>query len=558
MAVARSVPVVHSRRLARTFPGGVDLPTWVRLVVLALCTALALLTGGIAASAPWLVSLAAIGVVYAVRRGGSPSFLAAMVSVELLYACIGVLATGPAGSPLLPYVLAPMAVAGREFGNRAVLALTAVGGFVLGTGVWALSERVDERDSVAASLEWLALGLASGLLTAWATRVRRRGEADELAQQAEAQRLLLQLRALAGQLPGSLDPATTAGSLLDRCAALTPHERSVVLTHYDGTSLVPVAVRGVTRLPWRDPTSAPGTLQQAWTTMTPVLDVRPPDEHPGDRRGSALLAVPMRAADGSPLALAAFESTRLDAFDGDAADAIERQVREEVPRLETALLFADLRHTATLEERERLAREMHDGVAQDLAYFGFALDDLRQQLTDTDPARAKRVAELRGELTTMIADIRLSITDLRSSIGPERGLGTALSSYVRLAGSTGPLTVHLSLREGSLRLPSEHEVGLFRVTQEFVSLVRRSPRARNLWVTLETDPPGASLRLEQDGLDSDGLQGSAPAAEEKPMRHEPELDRIADQVGTIGGTLAITTPEPGRLRIDVTLTGGAP
>lgn len=521
------------------------MPGVFRLAVLALCAGVAMLTGELAATGPWLAALAVLGLVGSLYRQGNRPFVAALTAVEMVCTCVGILATGPAGSPLLPYVVVPTAVAGHSVGRRAVLALTTAGALVLGAGIWALTDRVDDGAAAAASLQWLVLGLGSGLLAAWAERVRTTEGRDDQARYAEAQRLLLQLRALSRQLPGSLDPGSTAQALLDRCAAIAPHERSVVLTRYNGTSLVPVALRGVDRLPWRDPLSEPGTLHDAWQRMELVLDVRPADEDGGGRQGSALLAIPMNASDGSPLALVAFESTRPDAFDG-AVEAIERQVRSETPRLETAFLFADLRHTATLEERERLAHEMHNGVAQDLAYLGFALDDLRQQLTATDPERAKRVAELRGELTTLMQDVRLSITDLRSSIGPERGLGTALSSYVRLAGAAGNLTVHLTLTESSFRLPGEQEVALFRVTQEFITLVRRSTGARNVWIVLETDPPTASLELEHDGL----------AADERTGDTQPELVRIAERVGDIGAVSFVTTPEPDRRRVDVKLPGG--
>jgi len=404
----------------------------------------------------------------------------------------------------------------------------------------------------ASVVQWLALGLASGLLAAWSERLRALRRTDSAASHAQAQRLLLQLRALAQRLPGSLDPASAAERLLASCAAITSHERAVVLTRYDGNHLVPLGIRGVDRVPWRDPMSEPGTLRTAWNEQRTVLDVRPADggadggADVGRRRGSALLVVPMRSADGGALGLAAFESSRLDAFDPETVAAFEARVRQEAPRLETALLFADLRHTATLEERERLAREMHNGVAQDLAYFGFALDDLRHRLADSAPDEAARVGGMRRELTQMIQDIRLSITDLRSSVGPERGLGTALSSYVRLAGTAADLTVHLSLRESYFRLPAEQEVQLFRLVQSFVTHVRKAVRAENLWVTLETDPPTASLRLEHDGLPADETEGLWP-----------DQDRMTLAIKELGGSLEVSAPGAHRFRVDVGLTGGA-
>ena len=62
-------------------------------------------------------------------------------------------------------------------------------------------------------------------------------------------------------------------------------------------------------------------------------------------------------------------------------------------RLDTALLFATLKHEATADERGRLAREMHDGVAQEIVYLGYLVDALAANPTDPGAGpRAGRAA----------------------------------------------------------------------------------------------------------------------------------------------------------------------
>jgi signal transduction histidine kinase len=152
-----------------------------------------------------------------------------------------------------------------------------------------------------------------------------------------------------------------------------------------------------------------------------------------------------------------------------------------------------------VEERDRLAREMHDGVAQDLAFIGYRLDALRLQAAKVDESLAASAAELRSDLTDLIANLRLSITDLRTTVSADRGLGSALSSYVRAIGAGNKLTVHLSLQESPFRLPAEQEVALFRLAQATAQEARRTGRAGSLWVTLSVDPPSARLLVEYDG-----------------------------------------------------------
>ena len=63
-----------------------------------------------------------------------------------------------------------------------------------------------------------------------------------------------------------------------------------------------------------------------------------------------------------------------------------RELDEQALRLDTALVFDEVRSLATTEERQRLAREIHDGVAQEIASLGYLVDEL------ADTARASRSA----------------------------------------------------------------------------------------------------------------------------------------------------------------------
>jgi signal transduction histidine kinase len=71
-----------------------------------------------------------------------------------------------------------------------------------------------------------------------------------------------------------------------------------------------------------------------------------------------------------------------------AAAALAGRVDRHALPLETAALFDELRIAAATEERSRLAREMHDGIAQDLAFLGYQLDALTSVLKRTAPRRA--------------------------------------------------------------------------------------------------------------------------------------------------------------------------
>jgi signal transduction histidine kinase len=186
-------------------------------------------------------------------------------------------------------------------------------------------------------------------------------------------------------------------------------------------------------------------------------------------------------------------------FDAAEVAAAEHSAVRLTPHLQAALMFSDLQMVASIAERERLAREMHDGIAQDLVALAFSLDVLGRQLHATSTDAQKAVSEVRTELTRMVRDIRFSISDLRSSVRPERGVGAALSSQVQsLASSTG-LTVHLSLRESTFRLPAQIEAALLRAAQSMLHDIRADSSVTEIWLSLEVDPPRAELVMRHDG-----------------------------------------------------------
>ena len=77
-------------------------------------------------------------------------------------------------------------------------------------------------------------------------------------------------------------------------------------------------------------------------------------------------------------------------------------------RLEAALLFDEVRSLATNEERQRLAREIHDGVAQELVMVGYGIDNALASLPDDAKETAEELRALRGEVTRVITELRLS------------------------------------------------------------------------------------------------------------------------------------------------------
>lgn len=158
--------------------------------------------------------------------------------------------------------------------------------------------------------------------------------------------------------------------------------------------------------------------------------------------------------------------------------------------------------TALREERRRVARELHDGVAQQVVALGYLVDDVAC-LVDTESARTAVIA-LRDEVSRVTHELRRSVADLRTEVGVEDGLADglsgALSSYVGELGHHCDLRIHLHLDERGARPPRHVEREVLRIAQEAIANVRQHARAINLWVRLTTDAHQLRLVVEDDGI----------------------------------------------------------
>ncbi len=170
-------------------------------------------------------------------------------------------------------------------------------------------------------------------------------------------------------------------------------------------------------------------------------------------------------------------------------------------RLDTAVLFDDVRALATAEERNRIAREMHDGVAQEIVGLGFLVDEIESV---SDQAQTRELATaLRSEITRLVSEIRFSIFDLRHEVTDGR-LSASLADYTREVSHATGLRVHLSLAESGPPLSPRHATEVLRVAQEAIGNVRKHARADNLWVSLDSDGTVLHLEVADDGVGNAG------------------------------------------------------
>ncbi|MBC7226202.1 MAG: PAS domain S-box protein [Thermoflexales bacterium] len=197
---------------------------------------------------------------------------------------------------------------------------------------------------------------------------------------------------------------------------------------------------------------------------------------------------------------------------------------------------------AIAEERRRIAREIHDGLAQDLAAVRLQVRRW-QALAESDPVRLKaELEEFHRFLGEEIREVRRAIFALRPVV-LDAGFWVALPRFLAEFGEQHQLDVSLEVKgttgDEPPALPAQLELALFRILHEALNNVAKHARARRVWVELDFSD-GIALRVRDDGV------GFDPAAlPELARRGHLGLQQIRERVEALGGVLEVRS-QPGQ------------
>ena len=372
------------------------------------------------------------------------------------------------------YLAVPAVAAGLASGRLATTNTWLVTGLSWVTAAAAAGPSGDLAGQLTSALPWLGIGLGAALLAAQQSRSLRTLAAAQ-APYAAAHRLVGQLHTLVREFPAVLDVATQARAIREAVDGAIGGRCSVVLVR--GRAGIEAA-----------PASGP---------------LAPKDEETGrlcalygqrlERAGAT--ALPLRVGPHVIGAVVLVQSRSLTAAQ---LEATQQLLDEHAIRLETALLVDEVRIAATAEERNRLAREIHDGIAQRVVSLGYLADEVAA--TSGDPLARQAAEALRSEITKLISELRFSVFDLRQDVDEAAGVSAALSEYVQELSTHSGLRVHLTLDEREARLPRRAETELLRIAQEAIGNVHKHARAINVWVNLRTIGSDLQLVVEDDGV----------------------------------------------------------
>jgi PAS domain S-box-containing protein len=259
-----------------------------------------------------------------------------------------------------------------------------------------------------------------------------------------------------------------------------------------------------------------------------------PDDLPGGWGHAGVLAVPLFIHD-EPYGVQALCFLAARAVPAEALDLAAMFGQQAALAIENGRLQAQVQAAAAQEERQKLARDLHDSVSQTI--YGIALSiRTARQLLDRDAAQAAQPLEYGMTLAeAALAEMRALIFELRPEALEQEGLVGAIGKHVAALQARHGLAVSLDLGDEP-RVSMAVKEALYRVTQEALQNVLRHAGASRVVVRLVADRRGLLWEVQDDGQGFDASQ---------PFPGHLGLRSMRERVEQVGGVWE-TVSMPGR------------
>ena len=263
----------------------------------------------------------------------------------------------------------------------------------------------------------------------------------------------------------------------------------------------------------------------------------------------ARLEAPLQRA-GETIGLLMVGSRAARAFEVDEVEMLSSLANQAAIATENARLQARLRELAVVAERERIAREMHDGLAQVLGYVNTKSQAIEELLAVGRTAEARTLlAELAAAARSIYVDVREAILGLRSPVIPGMGLAAAIEDYAARFAEASKIAVRVEVTDAArrLELAPDVEAEVFHIVQEALTNVRKHSGAG---------------RVDIDFAVRDGRLDVVVADDGHGMRSEPGSDdwpgyglrTMRERAAGVGATVDWTNPPDGGCRVHIAVT----
>lgn len=336
-------------------------------------------------------------------------------------------------------------------------------------------------------------------------------------------------------------PHPNAGIEAFITAGVTPEQRALIGPPPVGHGLLAVVLEEGQRLRLADLTKDPRSVGF-------------PAHHPPMH---SLLAVPI-ASGGRVLGnLYLAEKLGAPEFSVEDEEALVRFATQAALAIENARLHRRVRETAISEERDRIAREMHDSLAQVLGYVNTKAQAVLELLRRGDTSRAATQVDQLGEAArSAYADVREGILALRTSLGPGRTMLDALNDFLDSWREQSGVAASLTVASGTTLqgLSPAAELQVLRIVQEALANVRKHADAKNAAVHIASNAGTLEVTVTDDGR---GFERGSRARPGDTAKTHFGLSTMRERAESVGGTLEVETAPTAGTRVTVRLPVGA-
>lgn len=202
-------------------------------------------------------------------------------------------------------------------------------------------------------------------------------------------------------------------------------------------------------------------------------------------------------------------------------------------------------HATLMRERRAMASEVHDSVAQTLAFVRMRLPLLEESvLGHDDSLTLKYLADVRQAVSQAHTSLREILSGFRTQIDP-RGLQHALQAGVALFRERTGIEVGFEYRLSGPRLPVAHETQVFKIVQEALTNVDRHAKARRVRLRVAQSAAQVEVVIEDDGA---GMPASRARGFGEDSAHYG-MDIMNERARRLGGTLEIGPGECAGTRV---------
>lgn len=255
-----------------------------------------------------------------------------------------------------------------------------------------------------------------------------------------------------------------------------------------------------------------------------------PENHPTMR---SLLTVPIRCRGPFRGALFVAEKDGRPEFSPEDEEVLERFATAAAIAIDHAHLHERLRGTAVVQERERIGREMHDGMAQLLAYVNAKAQavDVLLKRGRVEGAR-EQLGQLAAAARDAYVDARAAILDLRTEVDEDHALVRELSEYVERWEELADVHAVVRVDEG-IRLDPSAELQLVRIVQETLTNVRKHADATEVTLEMRREDDGVVIRISDDG------RGFEPGQLSRTGSPRFGLGVMRERAESVGGELRV-------------------